>query len=235
MLLRRITQHVKAQNWFAVGIDFVIVVVGVFIGIQVANWNDTRHERAQESIYLQRIATELEASIEAQKEEIAFAESVFDGCNLLLEVIDQGSLDGVDPDAFETAIRRFGIVRATQLNITTFDELQSSGRINFIRNAEARSALSRLNFAFDRREKNTPELRARFIRALDTFDQFVLVTHEPSGPGWIYEYDLETLSNSEPFQIAVRRGQRLAWHTLINHRNLLTEMEASLATIKAST
>ena len=42
MLLRRITEHVRAQNWFAVGIDFVIVVVGVFIGIQVSNWNDKR-------------------------------------------------------------------------------------------------------------------------------------------------------------------------------------------------
>ncbi|MEM7431188.1 MAG: hypothetical protein AAF351_04510 [Pseudomonadota bacterium] len=40
MLLRRVVEHVNAQNWFAVGIDFVIVVVGVFIGIQVANWND---------------------------------------------------------------------------------------------------------------------------------------------------------------------------------------------------
>lgn len=31
MLLRRITQHVKDQNWFAVGLDFLIVVVSVFI------------------------------------------------------------------------------------------------------------------------------------------------------------------------------------------------------------
>ena len=30
MLLRRITEHVKTQNWTAVAIDFVIVVVGVF-------------------------------------------------------------------------------------------------------------------------------------------------------------------------------------------------------------
>lgn len=31
MLLRSLTKHVKAQNWFAVGLDFLIVVVGVFI------------------------------------------------------------------------------------------------------------------------------------------------------------------------------------------------------------
>ena len=42
MLLRRITKHVKDQNWFAVGIDFAIVVVGVFMGLQVANWNEAR-------------------------------------------------------------------------------------------------------------------------------------------------------------------------------------------------
>ena len=45
MLLRRITEHVRAQNWIAIGIDFMIVVIGVFIGIQVANWNDLQEER----------------------------------------------------------------------------------------------------------------------------------------------------------------------------------------------
>ena len=42
MLLRRITKHVQDQNWFAVGIDFAIVVIGVFVGFQVANWNEAR-------------------------------------------------------------------------------------------------------------------------------------------------------------------------------------------------
>ena len=42
MLLRRISKHVTDQNWFAVFIDFLIVVVGVFIGIQIGNWNDSR-------------------------------------------------------------------------------------------------------------------------------------------------------------------------------------------------
>ena len=40
MILRRVAEHVQAQNWFAVALDFLIVVVGVFVGIEVANWNE---------------------------------------------------------------------------------------------------------------------------------------------------------------------------------------------------
>ena len=53
MLLRRVTGHVRAQNWTAVVIDFAIVVIGVFIGIQVANWNDGRTSKRN---YLQALA-----------------------------------------------------------------------------------------------------------------------------------------------------------------------------------
>lgn len=55
MLLRRITKHVQDQNWFAVGIDFFIVVIGVFIGLQVSNWNEAREQRFSETEYLERL------------------------------------------------------------------------------------------------------------------------------------------------------------------------------------
>jgi len=55
MILRSLARHVRDQNWFAVGIDFVIVVVGVFIGIQVANFNAVRIEAAKADSYLQRL------------------------------------------------------------------------------------------------------------------------------------------------------------------------------------
>ena len=60
MLLRRVIEHVKAQNWTAVGLDFVIVVVGVFIGIQVANWNEERTFVAKEKELLAELKLEIE-------------------------------------------------------------------------------------------------------------------------------------------------------------------------------
>ena len=64
MLFRRVLSHVKEQNWTAVCIDFVIVVVGVFIGIQVANWNESRAFDAKERELLLELRREIQFAIE---------------------------------------------------------------------------------------------------------------------------------------------------------------------------
>ena len=48
MLLGSATKHSKQQNWFAVWVDFVIVVVGSFAGLQVQEWSNARANRFAE-------------------------------------------------------------------------------------------------------------------------------------------------------------------------------------------
>ncbi len=63
MILRRLAQSLKDQNWTAICIEFVLLVVGVFLGIQVANWNTARIERALEATYLSRLADDVRSDI----------------------------------------------------------------------------------------------------------------------------------------------------------------------------
>ena len=60
MVIRRIREHVAAHNWFAVAIDLAIVVLGVLIATQVANWNDGRLEAAKARSYHSRLLDELD-------------------------------------------------------------------------------------------------------------------------------------------------------------------------------
>jgi hypothetical protein len=62
-MLRRVIEHVREQNWTAIGIDFVIVIFGVFIGIQVSNWNTDRSEIARERLLLGELRAELAESV----------------------------------------------------------------------------------------------------------------------------------------------------------------------------
>ena len=52
MILRRIVENLKQQHWTSVFIELAVVVFGVFIGLQVDNWNQARSDRAAESGYL---------------------------------------------------------------------------------------------------------------------------------------------------------------------------------------
>ena len=60
MAIGRFREHVAAQNWFAVLIDICVVVLGVFLGIQVNNWNQARIDSARAAEYRSPLASELD-------------------------------------------------------------------------------------------------------------------------------------------------------------------------------
>jgi hypothetical protein len=59
MILRRLTTRLREENWVAIAIDFVIVVIGVFLGIQASNWNQTRLEKRETRDLLHQLSPEL--------------------------------------------------------------------------------------------------------------------------------------------------------------------------------
>ena len=59
MIYRRAAAKLRAQDWTAIGIELVIVVVGVFIGMWVADWNQERTERANTIRLLNQFKPEL--------------------------------------------------------------------------------------------------------------------------------------------------------------------------------
>ena len=106
MILRRVTEHVKAQNWFAVGLDFLIVVVGVFIGIQVANWNEGRIDRSNERVYLSALVEDVRKDLADIEVTIAVETTRISALDHLIRRATGASL----PDGFESARGRIDIV-----------------------------------------------------------------------------------------------------------------------------
>lgn len=60
MIYKRFAANLRAQNWFAIGIELAIVVLGVFIGTWVANWNAQRMDRVE----TRRMLVQLKPSID---------------------------------------------------------------------------------------------------------------------------------------------------------------------------
>ncbi len=130
MLLRRVIEHVRKQEWTAIAIDFAIVVVGVFIGIQVSNWNQARVDRDKATSYRQRLVGELQFNARQYRQQAAYYTIVKGhGLAALASLEGRGGSNG---EAF--AVDAY---QATQMDQSppkhfVFDELLSAGLVGLL-------------------------------------------------------------------------------------------------------
>ena len=161
MILRRLSEHVKAQNWFAVGLDFLIVVAGVFVATQVASWNTARMERTLEEEYLRRLHDEISALVDQQEPERA---DVIERAGHLEEVAAYfgtfGTPQAAAPDPVGphcSAVIASHIYAGDIVLPPTISELISTGRILLVSNKS---------------------LRMRIVRFAQTIDQSAQLRHD---------------------------------------------------------
>ena len=149
MLLRRVTQHVKDQNWFAVGLDFFIVVLGTLIAFQITNWSEARQERSLEAQYLVRLDTELDVI----RTRLSGGTDVFErsarNINLLLQARRDYAENANNPlpadDVLMNALLDVTAGRVPAGSPAAFKEMVASGALGTLTNNELRQAL----FAYD--------------------------------------------------------------------------------------
>lgn len=133
MIPRRVAEHMKQQHWTAFFIEVVIVILGVFIGLQVNNWNEARGERAAEIGYLgalkedvdystgklQRLIRNMEEQQVAREKLYAYATDP----KAILEPADRDRL----------LLLGLFQLPAVDINQVTYETLKSSGRLSLMR------------------------------------------------------------------------------------------------------
>lgn len=153
MLLRRVIEHVKTQNWTAVAIDFLIVVVGVFVGLQVTNWNDARRERQLEQVYLQRLHDEAKSGVDGF---FGFVERAlapkFEAYQATVELLSDAEGEGALSVAHCDAIGNMHDFIAMPFQFPSLAEMAASGRLGLIRDAGLRQALTQYRLMHDQNE-----------------------------------------------------------------------------------
>lgn len=144
MILRRFMHHVKEQNWFAVGLDFGIVVLGVIIGFQVTAWNEDRENEARGRAYLERIEDDLALDIASYDDRLAFWSTVSDyGVQALETSRDTDRTPDIEAD-WNLVVAFFQASQVSEFNAvqTTYNEITSAGELGLIANLYVRERLS---------------------------------------------------------------------------------------------
>ncbi len=139
--LLRVAEHIRTQNWTAIGIDFVIVVLGVFVGIQVSNWNAARMDAAKADAYVARIVDNLRSDIASIEDREVFWGKVIAHGDSAIHYAETGEL--VEGSAWKTVLAFY---QASQVwpwtsNDTTYRELLNGGDLRLIEDEKLRATL----------------------------------------------------------------------------------------------
>ena len=141
MLLRRIAQHVKDQNWFAVALDFIIVVAGILIAFQITNWNEARVEKQREKVLLERLQFDFDRIVIWGERIMPRVNSAPEDTSWLIEKIrtdDKPELNNRFRSAAEASVFAVASFEISP----TYQELVSTGTLSRISSPELRDALA---------------------------------------------------------------------------------------------
>ena len=223
MILKKVGEALRNQDWTTVTIELLILIVGIYVGLQVDEWRVDREKRADVEQQLDRILSDarfVKHSVDdlllESNDDLArfhFAEQVLAGT-----AID----DLADQERFSFAVADSFRINEVEVVIPGLEHLIATGEIRAIRNDELETAL--LNFVnYHRRHGSVVEhvrqlvrIQAEVIMASTTYSITELQESKPSGAETRVEYDLDELRNNVQFRRAM--GNLMILHVYLRVR-----------------
>ena len=142
MIFRRFAGSLRRQDWTAVVVELVVVVVGVFIGLQVSNWNEDRQTDAKAAVYTAHLVEDLREEAWNYQLMIEYNQQVRANAERAA-----GALTGkvpLDDEALLVAAYRATQYKQKLHRRATYDELISTGAIVLIRDRKLRDLAMRV-------------------------------------------------------------------------------------------
>jgi hypothetical protein len=152
MAVRRIREHVVSHNWFAVFVDLVIVTIGVFIGIQVSNWNAGRLERGEARAYQAQIIDDLIANEQELAERARYYRQVRTHALAAMQALEAPALSD---ETFLVDSYQATQVSPIRMERSAYDEMIAGGMVKSFAEPAGRRRLSSYYAGTERLEEAT--------------------------------------------------------------------------------
>ena len=175
MILARLRRAIQEQNWFAVVLEVLIVIVGVVIGFQITAWGQAQADRAQEQTYLRLLAEDLRTTEQEIAEADAWLMPRETASGAVLRSFDDPTRP--HPDSLrEHVFNSIGYYTFNPVTGTA-EALVATGGLSLIRDDSLRSAITQ----YLRSVRGESETQIELHRNLLATFQTLQLGRDPSG------------------------------------------------------
>ncbi len=231
MILRRVASAFRRQDWFTVFVETMIVVLGVFLGLQVNNWNEARQQANKEQATMSRLLADFEAQEKLLVERVERAEMLTRKSGELLALLRAGD-EPADREHIKELIFWCLAVTYRQAPPASYAELVSSGLFAELSAISLRKALvhyGQVNAFWSYLDGQA----GAQINEESRFRQAITIVVDTDGfsmsPSIVHDYDWIKLKEAG---VAISTIQQLQWQQLELHRRDLAAVRTILSELK---
>lgn len=197
MILRKLMQASRELNWFTAVLEVLIVVIGIFLGLQVDAWNQDRKDRAAAASYMDRLYGDTRSNIAQVK---AKAQSYHHRAIALARIVEQlqlGKVDEIDVKDLTEAFCYWYVPEGIRLQSSTYEEMTATGSLKLIREQGILQKLQLARAEDDRLKDENPKLAAL---------QMDLARSLRNYTDWRFDAPLQRIDAEGPSKIPVQAG-----------------------------
>jgi len=233
MIIRELAVALREQNWFTVVLEVMIVVVGIFIGLQVDGWNEGRKKQQYIEVQLLRIAVDAAEVLAETDRLIVDFDNRIARAQVALEVLDGTPLTEANTPAFEEALNESYQLNEVEVDLPSLDILMNTGDIDQVADANARIALLALTNKWRRLETVIRHVRSlldivnRDIFMGISYDIVDLDAERTDGAEFKIRYDLDKLRANLELRAALSNAARMQGYG----RSMTVSARAALKTV----
>lgn len=232
MIIKRLAEGIKKQDWFVVTIEIMVVVVGIFIGLQVDDWNEERKAAAFEHEATRKLKRDFEELIESSLRRVDHHEEYVLNLRYLVHCLEHECEGVSDDQRIKDALAYGDTYDAVAGSSNTYMELVAAGKLRMFDNEELRLALA--NY-----ENRQEAARGTFniIYQMIAVHQRAFKRHSRYEPlddltgmegtnnvGGVGSYDFKAMMGDPEFILAAEQVLRMQSYFLLNHRDLLSAL-----------
>lgn len=220
MILRRLSKHLKDQNWVAVALDFVIVVAGVYLGVLLGNLNSNSAAERSERAVVRQLHDEL---IAAKAEVGPGSYNYIDNYPTMIQAVLGDFFDGessLPAGVLCTSVTTSHTLLNSVGELSAVSELISTGRLSRINDPYLRGAIASFHELSTKKKDRLPELSGMANVLPNLFPEYfslrAIWDDTQEQVRWISECDIEAMQADQNFRnlLTINADLYDAWYRL---------------------
>ncbi len=142
MILKRLATNIKKQDWFSVSLEFAILVLGIYLGLQVSEWQSQREAKKTQQQLMLRLTEDLKNLERQNIKVITSLQRQLENFDKTIEFVKQESAWQADYSTWRKHLQPLMGYPNPVVVLPVYQEIVATAQYNQLEDQQFRSALT---------------------------------------------------------------------------------------------